>query len=162
MNFVLGDNRFNTPDSRGKLGKETIGRQEIRWQNQSSTGNALTTLGGVINVNLNFPVVGLERFVELVQINVYALFNDAGVAAYNVSEYCIIYTQTTLVNRDNANPIYLPFNTPQPLDMLLNLDSQQRLSFSVLLHGGSVQRITGVTPAVGDNVDLYLSIAYKA
>ncbi len=153
----LGGSKFETPDSNGKLGEIQTGL--IRWYTELSTGNALTSLNGSASKAFSWGVVAPNRFVEIVNFNVIALFIDSGVATYNVSS--LVFQSWSFPRFSNTNIAYINSNN-KPLNLLLEIDSSNNINTTVSINGGDVWRATGITPGVGDSVNFYLSVAYKA
>lgn len=159
--FNLGDRQFKSPDSGGRLDQSLPTVKNARWSNASNANVALTTLLGNANVTLNVPISANNGFITIINFVVNAVFTDNGVANYNVSERVSVSPLVKIVNTDASNVSYsFPnrFNS-NPLNLQVEVTAGV-VSITVVITGGDVKQLTGITPAAADSVSFDLAICY--
>jgi len=162
--FNLGDRIFKSRDSGGRLELAQPTLKNIRWSNAATpvlVPIPLVALADNANVTLDIPVSSSNSYVTVISFAVNAIFSDSGVANYNVSERVSVSPLAKVVNNDNGN---VSFSFPNKFaNNPMNLQVQVTagiIQVTVVVTGGDVKYLTGITPGAGDGVSFDLSISY--
>jgi hypothetical protein len=162
INF--GSRIFPAKGSNKKLTqiKEDNDNPNLRFTTGSIT-NGLTAANVVVTSSINLPISTGKSFIQINQVFVICRLFDSSAGSNfdcSTSVYVRFLNMFNLDNNSSVNPLeFRPEQITHPLGMFVNLQNNQ-LVLSYSISGATVERLTGVVLAAGDQVTTRFGVSF--